>query len=451
MFCHACGGGSAPSAAPAPPPSAAPAPPSPTVATWGAPAKITDAGRAVTDAYSGIYPPQVQLAGSSDGTAFALWERMEPATVAAARFVSGVWESPVEGAGQGRLDSWLAVNRSGQAVVTWGEDASREEGVYASLWTWSRRFQPGQGWSAPERIQSIVSYFDHPPTLGGFFWSPPLVTGVVLADMGAAQAFWRRSYAYNRPSGRSGSNGPDVHSATFAAGVWAREVVVAEDREVTFFRVSGTTTLVLWSHTRGSPPYQPQVFEAGRGWQPVGKAGMPRPRKVVLARGGFAMVPASSSDPVVMGLAPSGDLGPAEVLIADYKGETYDICGNESGVLGFVRSDADRVVLKYRGATDPPPTFTTASIPTTGRPVSEPVTCLADAAGRVLVVWRSEQSTLGDRYVPGTGFEGTKVIGPGFATTPGLAEDGQGNILAAWAMLTADKRVEIWWNRLRVP
>ncbi|MBX7187861.1 MAG: hypothetical protein K1Y01_22150 [Vicinamibacteria bacterium] len=408
---------------------------------------MADAGSAIADAYNGFYPPRVRLEGNPDGTAFALWERMDPATVTVARFVSGSWEPPVDAAGRGRLASWLSVSRRGDAIATWGEPVTGQT-AYAYQ-TWSRRYVSGSGWTAPERLQSDISVFDHPPFMG--YWEPPLETASVLQESGAAQAFWRLSYAFSQRPGRSG---PDVRSRRLAAdGRWLAEEVVAENEEATFVKVSRNVTIVFW---RDDSVYRPQVFDAETGWQPPAKTGPPFLGRVVPAKGGFAITQPASSGWFVRGLASNGDMGPLEPLItgvdlAPSQYPAYDVCGNESGVLGFVRSDTDSVVLKYRSATDTPPNFTVTSVSATGRPVTEPVRCYADAMGRVLVVWRADQTTFAHRYLPGKGFEGATVIGPGFASAPAFGEDSQGNILVAWAVLTADKKVEIWWNRLRAP
>ena len=56
-----------------------------------------------------------------------------------------------------------------------------------------------------------------------------------------------------------------------------------------------------------------------------------------------------------------------------------------------------------------------------------------------------------DWAMPYLGMFRSVGTGLAYANRPALADDANGNILAVWPVLTADTKVEIWWNRLRVP
>lgn len=433
-----CGGASMP----------APESASPTPATWGAAELLAGAGYVPTLLYGGDAPPQVRLEGLPDGTAFALWDRTRPETVAAARFSGGTWEPPAEGPGMGVVHSWLAVSVSGRATIVWGENPPASPG--RSLWPWARRFVPGRGWLEPERLQAAISRFDYCCTIGANPPTPAIGTSVVMSDAGDAQAFWNRGY----PS--STFSPTDVYSSlATSSSDWSADSRLYADAHVDFARVSRRTTLAYWS--AGS---RFQVFDASRGWQEPGASPFPSFSKIVPAGSSFVglSLVQYGSPVTVRALDLSGALGPVETLIANYLGEGHDVCGNEQGVFAFVRSEDGGIVLSYRAPSMTPPSYVTARVVVPGRPATEPVTCHVDGAGRVLVVWRSGSSTIADRYAPGRGFEGTRSIGPGYASTtvvrtqPAFAEDSQGNILVVWSIVVSPtKNVEIWWNRFRVP
>ena len=431
----ACGGGT-------PAPSSTGPSSSPATATWGTATKLADAGRVVQPPFGGPVPPAVRLEGLPDGTAFALWERMQPETASVARFAAGAWEAPVDGSGQGRLDSWLAVSLNGDAIATWGEKVPElGPGYWSGTRTWARRYVVGNGWGPPVPLQQSPGEFEIPRTIGANIGEPPLHSGVVMSDGGGAQAFWNRGY----PSITFSPS--DVYTARLGrAGEWSAEEPVARDNQISLLRVSRRATLALWRDPLGKR--WPQAFEADRGWQDRGQSPI-YVQRIALAKGGFAVTEFGPSTVIARGLGLNGDLGPPETLLP--RMAPYDICGDASGALGFVYADPDAIVLKYRGALDAPPTFSTVTRQAPGQPRSPTLTCHVDASGRVLIVWTAEGATYVDRYVPGRGLEGTTVIGPGAATAPAIAEDEKGNILVAWAVLTAANSVEIWWNRLRVP
>ena len=76
------------------------------------------------------------------------------------------------------------------------------------------------GWTAPERLQSEISFFDHPPFMG--HWKPPLETASVLQEGGAAQAFWRAA-------GAKVAAGTHVLLAAWNGGVLAGTATLAMD------------------------------------------------------------------------------------------------------------------------------------------------------------------------------------------------------------------------------
>ena len=439
-YCGGCGGSSTSSGA---------LPPSAALTAWAEAAKLADAGPVVMPLYGGPKPPTIRLEGLSDGTAFAVWERAAPSTVASARFSAGRWDNPVEGSGKGRDHPWLAVGTDGRAIVIWGEDAPAIPG-HRTRWAWARRYLPGSGWLAPERLQSAASAFYLCCVIGANFSDPPLNPAVVLSDGGDAQAFWNREYA----TSSSNLAPSDVYSTLLPkGGGWTPEEPVALDRRVSFFRVSRTKLIAFWS---APGIVQPQVFDAAQGWHPIGRAGHLVIDDITLARDGFAFTQGARTELIARGLSYSGETGPPETLISNTDmiaqgAPGYDLCGNESGALGFVQSAENQIILKYRSAFEAPPTFTIVSISATARAVAEPVVCDVDSSGALLVAWRSSQETFANRYVPGKGLVGTLSIGPRFATTPAITTDAQGNTLVAWAVLTADNKVEIWWNRWRNP
>jgi hypothetical protein len=438
-----CGGGTAVPSATPPVPMATPA-----VATWGTAEKLAEAGPALNLLYGGPNPPRVRLESLPDGTAFALWDRNDPLTIAAARFSAGRWETPVQGSGAGRVHSWLAAGATGRATIIWGETVPGVSGD-RSRFAWVRRYLPGSGWLPQEKVQSVVSTFSICCTIGANIPDPELNSAAVMADSGEAQAIWNRGYPTQFPYSPS-----DVYSARLGlAGEWSGEELLAAGERVSLLRVSRSRAVAFWSEdfvTR-----RIQVFDAAQGWQ----APWPGPRTfglITSAKEGFAITQSAAEGQIVRGLGLNGDLGPQEVLFPSsdpsYGGTgSSDLCGNESGALAYVRTVSDQINFKYRGASDSPPGFTTVALRAPGRSAADPVVCHVDAGGRATIIWLASQTTFADRYVPGRGFEGTSSIGPGFATTPAIGSDSQGNVLGAWAVLTVDKRVEIWWNRLREP
>ena len=212
---------------------------------------LVRAGPVRRDPFSGVsYPPGVAVGMDRAGRGWAVWTRMSPPRVEAARFEDGRWLPPIvlhdatlpsDGhPGRDANGAALAMNGAGQAVAGWTEDHG-DWITMASRWD-------GSGWETAQRVQNVpTGIYAARRGLG-----IPGAPAISLDEIGYTWMIWyrapRESYPRLRPAMLMGSWRPP-------GGVWSPEEFVADEHIYTngHFGIAPLPrgdALVAWAHDR---------------------------------------------------------------------------------------------------------------------------------------------------------------------------------------------------------